>query len=153
MMPCVNVGSKPWYSCGCIDDHPCRLGDAGSTTFLPWFVPGTEPSVQLREVGPDRGHLLTESCRDVHLHVCRCRTGDADCCCCIVGNRRQNVTACTDVIFAQQRVLQQRVLLQQHQVLQQHVLLLLLRALQQHEKVVVHRKPSDQIVGGEELCE
>ena len=52
-------------------------------------------------------------------------------------------------------VLQQRVL-QQHRVLRQHVLLLLLllllRALQQHEEVVVHRNPSDQIVGGTELC-
>ena len=42
----------------------CRLGDAGSTTFLPWFVPRTEPPVQLREVGPFRGHLLTESYSD-----------------------------------------------------------------------------------------
>ena len=36
-------------------------------------------------------------------------------------------------------------------VLQPHVhrlLLLLLRALQQHEEVVVHRKPSDRVVGG-----
>ena len=31
-----NVGSKPWYRCGCTDDTPCRLGDAGSMTFLPW---------------------------------------------------------------------------------------------------------------------
>ena len=153
MMPCAHAGSKPWYRCGYTDGTPCRLGDAGSMTFSPWFVPRTKRSVQLHEVGPDRRHLLTESDSDVHLYVCRCRTGDADCCCCIVGNRRQNVTACTDVIFAQQRVLQQRVLLQQHQVLQQHVLLLLLRALQQHEKVVVHRKPSDQNVGGDELCE
>ena len=41
-------------------------------------------------------------------------------------------------------------------VLQQHVhrlLLLLLRALQQHEEVVVHRKPSDGVVGGSGLCE
>ena len=29
-------------------------------TFLPWFVPRMEPPVQLREVGPDRGHLMTE---------------------------------------------------------------------------------------------
>ena len=38
-------------------------------------------------------------------------------------------------------------------MLQQHVLLLLLllRALQQHEEVVVHRKPSDRIVG-EQNC-
>ena len=45
---------------------------------------------------------------------------------------------------------------QQHRVLQQHVLLLLLlllRALQQHEEVVVHRKPSDRVIGGAELCE
>ena len=62
MMPCANVGAKPWYRCGCTDDTPCRLGDAGSITFLPWFVPWTEPPVQLRE---DRGHLLTESCSDV----------------------------------------------------------------------------------------
>ena len=48
---------------------PCRLGGAGSMTFLPWFVPRTEPPVQLREVGPDRGHLLTESCSDVHVDV------------------------------------------------------------------------------------
>ena len=69
-------------------------------TFLPWFVPRTEPPVQLREVGPDRGHLLTESCSDVHLHVCRYRTGDKDCCCCCsVASRRQNIAACTGVIF------------------------------------------------------
>ena len=52
-------------------------------------------------------------------------------------------------------MLQQRVL-QPHRVLRQHVLLLLLlllRTLQQHEEVVVNRKPSDQIVGGAELCE
>ena len=45
---------------------------------------------------------------------------------------------------------------QQHRVLQQHMLLLfllLLRALQQPEEVVVHRKPSDRIVGGARLCE
>ena len=33
------------------------------------------------------------------------------------------------------------------------LLLLLLRALQQHEEVVVHRKQSDRVVGGAELCE
>ena len=43
-------------------DTRCRLGDAGSMTFLPWLR--TEPPVQLREVGPDRGQLLTE-CSDV----------------------------------------------------------------------------------------
>ena len=40
--------------------------------------------------------------------------------------------------------------MQQHRVLQQHVLLLLLlllRALQQHVESVVHRKPSDRVVG------
>ena len=40
----------------------------------------------------------------------------------------------------------------QHRMLQQHVLLLLLllrlRALQQQDEVVVHRKPSDRVVGG-----
>ena len=36
MMPRANVGSKRWYRCGCTDDTPCRLGDAGSMTFLPW---------------------------------------------------------------------------------------------------------------------
>ena len=95
MMPCANVGSKPWYRCGCTDDNHCHLGAAGSMTFLPLFAPRTEPPVQLRGVGPDRGHLLTESCSDVHLHVCRCRTGDADCRCCSGGSRRQNITACT----------------------------------------------------------
>ena len=145
--------------CGCTDDTPCRLGDAGSMTFFPWFVPLTGPPAQLREVGPDRGLILTESCSDVHLHVCRCRTGDEDyCCCCSVGSRRQNITACSGGIFARQRVLQQRVLQLHRRVLQQHVLLLLLlllllRALQQHEEVVVHRKPSDRVVGGSELCE
>ena len=74
-MPCATVGSQPWYLCGCTDDTPCRLGDAGSMTLLPRFVPRTKPPVQLREVGPDRGHFLTGSCSDVHLHVCRCRTG------------------------------------------------------------------------------
>ena len=108
-MPCANGGSKPWHRCGCTDDGPYRLGDAGSMTFLPWFVPRTEPPVQLREVGPDRGHLLTESYSDVHLHVCRCRTGDVYCCCCCsVLSRRQNITACTGVIVARWRVLQQR---------------------------------------------
>ena len=91
-------------------------------TFLPRFVPATEPPVQFREVGPDRGYLLTESCNDVHLHVCRCRTGDEDSCCCSVGTRRQNITGCTGVIFSRQSELQQRVL-QQRRVLQQHVLL------------------------------
>ena len=101
MTPCANVGSKPWYRCGCTDDTPCHLGDAGSMTFFPWFVPRTEQPVQLREVGRNRGHLLTENCSDVHLHVCRYRTGDDDCCCCSVGSRRQNITACcTGVIFA-----------------------------------------------------
>ena len=28
--------------------------------FLPWLVPPKEPPVQLREVGPDSGYLLTE---------------------------------------------------------------------------------------------
>ena len=66
MLPCANVGSKPWYRrCGCTDDTPCRLGDTGGMTFLPWFVPRTEPPVQLRHVGRDRGRLLTESCNDV----------------------------------------------------------------------------------------
>ena len=69
MMPCANVGSKPCYRCGCTDDTPCRLGAAGSMTFF--STNGTAP-VQLRDVGPDRGRLLTESCSDVHLHVCRC---------------------------------------------------------------------------------
>ena len=100
VMPCANVGSKPWYRCGCTDDPPRRLGDACSMTFLPWFVTRMEPPVQLRKVGPDRGHLLTECCSGVHLHVCRCRTGDEDCCCCSAGTRRQSITACTGVIFA-----------------------------------------------------
>ena len=57
---------------------PGRLGDAGSMTSLPWFVPWTEGPVQLREVGPDTGHFLTESCSDVPFHICRCRNGDDD---------------------------------------------------------------------------
>ena len=97
-MPCAHAGSKPWYRCGYTDGTPCRLGDAGSMTFSPWFVPRTKRSVQLHEVGPDRRHLLTESDSDVHLYVCRCRTGDADCCCCSVGSRRHYITACTGVI-------------------------------------------------------
>ena len=125
MIPCANVGIKPWHLCGCTDDTPCRLGDAGSMSFLPWFFPRTEPPVQHREVGPDRGYLLTQSCSDVHLHVRRCRTGDEGCCCCSVGTRHQNITACTVVTFARSKVLPQRVL-QQHRVLRQHVLLLLL---------------------------
>ena len=63
-LSCVNVGSKPWYRDGCTDDTPCRFGDAGSMTLLPWFVPHIEPPVQLSDVRPDRGHLLTESCSD-----------------------------------------------------------------------------------------
>ena len=66
----VNIGSKPWNRCGRTDDTPRRLGDAGIMTFLPWFVPLTEPpvqlrAVQLREVGPDREHIHTESCNEV----------------------------------------------------------------------------------------
>ena len=60
MMPCANIVLKPWYRRGCTDDTPCRVGDARSMTFLPWVVPRTEPPVQRREVGPGRGHLLTE---------------------------------------------------------------------------------------------
>ena len=63
-------------------------------------APRTESPVQLREVGPDRRHLLTESCSGVHLHVCRCRTVDEDCCCISVGSCRRNITACAGVIFA-----------------------------------------------------
>ena len=48
-----------------VQTTPCRLGDAGSMTFLPSFVPRMEQPVQLREVGPDGGHLLTESYSDV----------------------------------------------------------------------------------------
>ena len=81
-------------------DTPCRLGDAGGMTFLPWFVPRTETPVQLREVGPEMEHLLTQSCSDFHLHVWRCRTGEKDRCCCSVGSRRQYITACAGVIFA-----------------------------------------------------
>ena len=69
MMPCANVGLKPWYRCVCTDDTPRPLGDAGRMTFLLRFVPRTEPPVQIREVGQDRGHLLTESCSDVHVDV------------------------------------------------------------------------------------
>ena len=35
-LSCVTVESKPWYRCGCTDDNPCRIGNAGSMTFLPW---------------------------------------------------------------------------------------------------------------------
>ena len=35
---------------------------AARMTFLPSLVPRTEPPVQLREVGSDRGHLLTKRC-------------------------------------------------------------------------------------------
>ena len=49
MMHCANVGSKPWYRCGFTDDTTCRLGDAGSMTFLPWFVRRTEPPVQVHK--------------------------------------------------------------------------------------------------------
>ena len=61
-------------------------------TFLPWIVPQTERQVQQRELGANRGHLVTESCSDVHLQVYRRRTGDEDFCCCSVGSRRQNIT-------------------------------------------------------------
>ena len=122
--------------------------------------------MQLREVGPGRGHLLTEvaatftfMCVDVEpgmrtaaatvdqspmgrVRLVLSQPGE-DCCCCSVGSRRQNITACTGVIFARKRVFQQYVLL----------LFLLLRALQHHEEVVVHRKPSDRVVGGAGLCE
>ena len=68
-MSCANVRSNPWYRRGCTDDSPCRLGDADSMTFLPWVVPRTEPPVQLHEIGPDRGHLLSEGRSDVTLYV------------------------------------------------------------------------------------
>ena len=97
-------------------------------TFLPWFLPRKEPPVQLREVGPNRGHLVIEIYSDVPLHLCRCRTGDKDCCGCSVGHRRQNITACTGVTFTRLRTLQRSVL-QQHRVFRQHVLLLLLLLL------------------------
>ena len=74
-------------------------------TFLPWFVPRTEPPVQLREVGPDRGHLLTESCSDVHLHAYDVESGMRAAAAVAVGSRRQNITACTGVIFTRSRVL------------------------------------------------
>ena len=128
-------------------------------TFLPWFVARTAPPVQLREVGPDRGHLLTEGCSDGHLHVCRCRTGDEDCCCCSVGSRRETISLLVLALyFCSIEGAHQRVLQQHRRVLQQHVLLLFVaaaavRALQQHEEVVAHRKPSDRVVGGAELCE
>ena len=140
MTHCANVGSKPSYRCGCTDDTPCRLGDAGSMTFLPWFVPRTEPPVHLREVGPDRGHLLTESCGDVHLCVCRCRPGNPPpkyhCLywrylCSIEGVAAACIAAAPGVASARAAVL---------------LLLLLLRVLQQHEEVAVHRKPSDRVV-------
>ena len=50
------------------DDTLCRLRNAGIMAFLPSFAPRTEPPVKLREVGQDRGHLLTQSCGDVHLN-------------------------------------------------------------------------------------
>ena len=68
----ANVGSKPWYRCGCTDDPPRRLGDACSITLLPWFVTRMEPPVQLRKVVSDRGHLLTECFSDVRLHAFTC---------------------------------------------------------------------------------
>ena len=83
----AHVGSKPWHRCGCTDDTPCRLGDASRMTFWPWFVPQTEPPVELREEGPDRGHRRTKSCSDDSC-MCRCRTGDEDCCWCSLGIRR-----------------------------------------------------------------
>ena len=94
LMPCANAGSKPGDRCGYTDDIPCRLRNAGSMTFLPLFVPRTEQQVKLREEGQDRGHLLTESCGDVHLNVCRCRTGGEDCfCCCTsMGSPVQHIT-------------------------------------------------------------
>ena len=49
----------------------------------------------------------------------------------------------------QQRALQQRRVLQQHVLM----LLLLLQALQQDVEAVVHRKPSDRVIGGAGLCE
>ena len=128
---------KASHRCGCTNP-PCGLGDAGSMTLLPCFVPWTEPPVKLREVGPDKRHLLTQRCSDVHVHVCRSLTGDEGCCCCSVETRRRNIIACAGLIFSRQRLLQQRVL-QQHRVLRQQV-------QQQHEQVVIHRKPSDRVV-------
>ena len=156
-MPRANVGAKPWYRCGCTDDTPRRLGNVGSMPFLPWFVPRTEPPVQLRELGSDRGHLLSESCSDVHLHVCRYQTGGEDCCCCSVGSRRKvsplvlalsllDRGCCSSVYCSNNECCSGMYVLLL-------LLVLLLRALQQHEEVVVHRKPSDRIVSGAELCE
>ena len=136
MMPCANVLSKHWYRCGCTDNTPWRLGDAGSMTLLPWFVPRTESPVQLREVGLDRGHLLTESCSDVHLHVCRCRTGMTTAAA-VAWEAAAQISLLVPALslLDRKRVLQQR-------VWQQH------RVLQQHEEVVAHMKPSVRVVGG-----
>ena len=67
---CANVVSKPWYRCGCADNTPCRLGDAGSMSFLPWFVPRTEPPVQLHEVGTDRGHIFCTKVAATFTFMC-----------------------------------------------------------------------------------
>ena len=53
--------------------------------------PGRDDRLKLLEVGPDRGHLLTESCSDVHLRVRRCRTGTEDGCC-SMGTPRRKIT-------------------------------------------------------------
>ena len=59
--------------CGCTEDTPCRFRDAGSIIYVvAWLSPdGRNRRLKLREVGPDREHLLTESCSDVHLRACR----------------------------------------------------------------------------------
>ena len=154
MTPCAeDVGSKPWHRCGCRDDTPCRLGDAGSMAFLPWFVPRTQPPVQLREVGPDRGHLLTESCSGVScvsmsnrgrglqllwlgkntakisLLVLALSLLDRGCCSSVT----RCLVAATGVGAARTGAAASCCCCQQ--------------------EVVIHRKPSDRVVGGAELCE
>ena len=79
--PCAYVYSKPWYHCGCTKDTPCRLRDAGSICRSCPGSTRTEPPVKTWLSRQDMGHLLTESCSDVHLCVGRCRAGNGDCCC------------------------------------------------------------------------
>ena len=118
-------------------------------TFLPWFVPRTEPPLELCEIDPDRGHLLTERCGDIYMSVSRCRAGGDDCCCRCRGEAPANISLlhgrfhCSLRMQDRYQVLQERVL-QQHQVLQQQ-LMPLLRALQQHEEVVAHSRDGSHL--------
>ena len=81
--PCAIVWSKPW--CRVVGVQRTRL--AVSATQAAFILrsclaqSGRNRRSKNCEDGPGMGHLLTESCSNVHFLVCRCRAGNEDCCC------------------------------------------------------------------------